>query len=283
MQNIGLVVNWSKIEAIKVANDLVNWFTARGVKVSLQENCINTIKNTQVLNHSTASEVDCILVLGGDGTLLNTAGEYVKHSVPLLGVNLGQLGFLTSLEIPVLYEGIEWLLCGNYSVEKRMMLEAIVVRNRTKVRSFYALNDIVITKGAFSRLIRLEMFISNQYIDTYPADGLIISTSTGSTAYSLSAGGPIVAPDLEVMIVTPICPHTLYSRPMVISPYQEVAVSLLSSHAEVMLTVDGQQGFKLDEKDQIFIKKAPVFTKIIRFPKQSFFDILREKLRDGSR
>lgn len=281
MQNIGLVVNWSKSKAIEVANDLVSWFLAKGTKVSLQQNQFNTIKNTRVLDRSTVSDVDCILVLGGDGTLLNTAGEYADSSVPLLGINFGQLGFLTSLELSDLYDGLEELLKGNYSVESRMMLEAQVIRKEKLVKNFYALNDIVVTKGAFSRIIQLKTFISDQYIDTFPADGIIISTSTGSTAYSLSAGGPIVAPDLEVMIITPICPHNLYSRPMVISPYQDVIITLVSPKAEVMLTVDGQQGFQLNVNDQIKITKAPFHTQIIRFPKRSFFDILREKLRDG--
>lgn len=281
MQNIGLVVNWSKSEAIEVANDLVSWFLAKGIRVSLQQNKTNTIKNTLVLDRSTVNSVDCILVLGGDGTLLNTAGEYVGCSVPLLGINFGQLGFLTSLELSDLYVGLEELLKGNYSVESRMMLEAQVIRREELIKKYYALNDIVVTKGAFSRIIQLETYIGGQYIDKYPADGLIISTPTGSTAYSLSAGGPIVAPDLEVMIITPICPHNLYSRPIVISPYQDVVIIPNSIKAEVMLTVDGQQGFKLDETDQIKITKAPFSTKIIRFPKRNFFDILREKLKDG--
>jgi NAD+ kinase len=281
LQNIGLVVNWSKSEAIKVANELVNWFLTKGIKVSLQQNKVNMISNTLPLNHSTVSSVDCILVLGGDGTLLNTAGEYVDSSVPLLGINFGQLGFLTSLELSDLYNGLEELVKGNYTVEKRMMLEAQVIRNNKSIRSFYALNDIVVTKGAFSRIIQLEMYLSDKYIETYPADGLIISTPTGSTAYSLSAGGPIVAPNLEVIIITPICPHNLYSRPMVISPNQDVVISLVSKNAEVMLTVDGQQGFQLDFKDKISIKKAPFHTHIIRFPERNFFDVLREKMRDG--
>jgi NAD+ kinase len=281
VQNIGLVVNWSKPEAIKVANELVTWFLAKGIQISLQQSPTNTIENTQVLSRSTACNVDCILVLGGDGTLLNTAGEYVENSVPLLGINFGQLGFLTSLELSELYVGLNELLSGNFSVEDRMMIEAQVIRKNKVIKSFHALNDIVITKGAFSRIIKLEMYIADQYIDTYPADGLILSTSTGSTAYSLSAGGPIVAPNLEVMLITPICPHTLHSRPMVISPYQEVMISLASTQAEVMLTVDGQQGFKLDENDIIKIKKAPFKSHIIRFPNRSFFDVLREKLREG--
>jgi len=281
LQNIGLVVNWSKSEAIEVANDLVNWFLTRGIKVSLQQNKENTIENTLVLDRSTVKNVNCILVLGGDGTLLNTAGEYVGCSVPLLGINFGQLGFLTSLELPDLYAGLEELLKGNYSVDSRMMLEAQVIRKNEQIREFYALNDIVITKGAFSRIIQLETFIGGQYIDKYPADGLIVSTPTGSTAYSLSAGGPIVAPDLEVMIITPICPHNLYSRPIVISPYQEVEITLVTTKAEVMLTIDGQHGFRLNENDKIKITKAPFHTNIIRFPKRNFFDILREKLKDG--
>jgi NAD+ kinase len=284
LQKIGLVANVQKEHAVKVAQELITWFDKKGVEVFVPANSSEyDWEKAQILSDETASSLGCILVLGGDGTLLSAARNYASIGIPILGINLGQLGFLTSLEVPDLYHGLELLLAGKYTVEERMMLEATVIRAGQVVDCFYALNDVVVTKGAFSRMIRLQVHISGRYIDMYPADGLIISSPTGSTAYSLSAGGPIVAPDLEAMILTPICPHTLYSRPVVVSPYQEVTVTLCTSQAEVMLTVDGQHGFRLQKQDQIKVKKAEIATHLIRFPGRSFFDVLREKLREGER
>ncbi|MDS1030103.1 NAD(+)/NADH kinase [Bacillota bacterium LX-D] len=285
MKKIGLVVNLQKEEAIKVGQELAGWFSKKGVTICVPPNSARYFSDSkvEVLDSKGLQTIECILVLGGDGTLLTTAREIIDYSIPILGINLGQLGFLTSLELADLYYGMECLLVGEYTVDKRMMLEAVVIRNKNVVGKFFALNDIVVTKGAFSRMIRLEIGISGQYAATYPADGLIISTPTGSTAYSLSAGGPIVAPDLEVMILTPICPHTLYSRPLVISPYNEVTITLTTTNAEVMLTLDGQYGFRLEKKDQVIVKKASTTTNLIRFATRNFFDVLREKLNKGGR
>lgn len=282
MFKIGLVVNAHKAQAVQVAQELLSWFSAQNVEIYLTEEMVGVLPaKHEVISSSNIKTLKCLLVLGGDGTLLNTARNYASAAIPILGINLGQLGFLTSLEMPYLYQGLEMILDGKYAVEERMMLEAVVLRNEQREDCFTALNDIVITKGAFSRMIRFETHVSGQYIDTYPADGFIISSPTGSTAYSLSAGGPIVAPDLEAMILTPICPHTLYSRPVVVAPHNEITVTLCTANAEVMLTVDGQHGFRLQEKDIIVVKKAPLTTRLIRFSGRSFFDILREKLREG--
>lgn len=285
MQNLGLITNLQKKQAIKIAGELIQWLHYRRVNVYVPANShhLSNFETLNLLTDENIEQMECILVLGGDGTLLNTARIFAHYPIPLLGVNLGQLGFLTSLEIPDLYQGLEMLLEGRYLIEERMMLEAGLLRDGKLLKSFYALNDVVVTKGAFSRMIRLMTYVSGNYVDTYPADGLIVSTATGSTAYSLSAGGPIVAPNLEVMILTPICPHTLYSRPIVISADQEVKISLCTSNAEVMLTVDGQYGLRIKENDQIIVKRAPTVTRLVRFPGRSFFDVLREKLRKGGR
>lgn len=285
MQNLGLITNLQKKRAVKIAGELIQWLHDRKVNVYVPANShhLSDHKFLKLLTDESIDQLECILVLGGDGTLLNAARIFANTSIPLLGVNLGQLGFLTSLEIPDLYQGLEMLLEDQYIIEERMMLEAEIIRDGKLLRSFFALNDVVVTKGAFSRMIRLKTYVSGNYVDTYPADGLIVSTSTGSTAYSLSAGGPIVAPNLDVMILTPICPHTLYSRPIVISADQEVTIFLCTSNAEVMLTVDGQHGLRIQENDQITVKRAPTVTRLVRFPGRSFFEVLREKLREGGR
>ena len=280
MKNIGLIINTKKTQALAVAGEMVRWLEKRGISLLLP------MTNAQLVGREdlAAEEEDinktaCILVLGGDGTLLNTARSVAPAETPLLGINLGQLGFLTEIELNDLYQGLEAFLTGNYAVEERMMLEASVLRDGLVVDKFFGLNDIVVTKGAFSRMIALETYVGSEYNATYNADGIIISSPTGSTAYSLSAGGPLVSPKVEVMVLTPICPHTLTARPLVLSPTERVRVVVKSAVSEVMLTVDGQHGFKLEPGDEISIHKAPFRTKLVRLHGRSFYEILREKLR----
>lgn len=285
MNKIGLVINTKKPQALEVAGQLLHWFEERHIQIIIPASKATLLGRPELgtQDNQLADQVDCLLILGGDGTLLNTARSVAENGVPLLGVNLGQLGFLTEIELSNLYTSLEQLLAGEYHIEERMMLEAEVVRDGLVIDRFQALNDIVLTKGAFSRMINLETYVGNQYVATYPADGLIISSPTGSTAYSLSAGGPIVSPEVEVMIVTPICPHTLYARPVVISPQEKVRVTLRSQHAEVMLTVDGQHGFKVEANDEIVVHKSSLTTKLVRLKGRSFYEILREKLREGGK
>jgi NAD+ kinase len=202
------------------------------------------------------------------------------YETPILGVNLGHLGFLTELELENVYDGLEKISRGEYRVDKRMMLEAVVVKNNMITDNFYALNDVVITKGSFSRIIHLKTFINNRYIETYPADGLIISSPTGSTAYSLSAGGPILSPDVSGMVITPISPHTLNSRSIVISDKEEVKVEIVGDQNDVMLTIDGQQGYKLKTGDIILVRKAEFSANMVRLTDKNFYDVLRTKLNE---
>jgi NAD+ kinase len=193
------------------------------------------------------------------------------------------LGFLTDLEMPDLYPSLEKLLKGDYKIEPRMMLAAEVLREGSSVANFVALNDVVINKGPISRIIRLETYVGNDYLATYRADGIIIASPTGSTAYSLSAGGPIVNPELEVMIVTPICPHSLYARPFILSHNQEIRVVLKSDSPENMVTIDGQIGYPLQKNDCVIIRKAAVYTNLVKVKGRSFSEVLRLKMREGNR
>ncbi|MBO8168226.1 MAG: NAD(+)/NADH kinase [Thermoanaerobacteraceae bacterium] len=281
MKNIGLIVNIKKPKAIEVATELIEWLEKQDMKLFLPTSNAQVLDRVdlQMPEEELASSADCILVLGGDGTLLNTARSLAHTGTPLLGINLGQLGFLTEIELSDLYQELEKLLAGQYTVEERMMLEARVLRDGLVIDKFYGLNDIVVTKGAFSRMISLKTYVGEHYNATYPADGIIVSSPTGSTAYSLSAGGPLVSPDVEVMVLTPICPHTLSARPLVLSPKEIVRVVVCSAVSEVMLTVDGQHGFKLEEDDEITILKAPFNAKLLRLQGRSFYEILREKLK----
>ncbi|KUO50542.1 MAG: NAD(+) kinase [Desulfitibacter sp. BRH_c19] len=285
MKKIGFIVNLRKESAPKIAHQVIQWLIKNNIEVYLTTETADILSLPEygVKTDDMFSMSECILVLGGDGTLLNTARCVAGKNIPLLGINLGQLGFLTELEVDKLIYGLEELVSGHYHIEERMMLKADVYRNGKITGNFHALNDIVITKGAFARMIEMNTYVDSEFLTNYPADGLIISSPTGSTAYSLSAGGPIVSPDIDVIIITPICPHTLYARPVIISHNQSVRVVLVSDSGEIMLTVDGQDGFLLDAKDEVIVNKSNLTTRLIKLRNRSFYAILREKLKDGSR
>lgn len=283
MDCIGIIINLEKPTILKITRQIVDWLEQHGKKVLVTEAGSDTIRDgiTSCSEQELAKQAECVIVLGGDGTLLSSARTIGALGKPIFGVNLGQLGFLTEIELPDLTPALERLISGQFEIEDRMMIQAEVYRNGEKISNFYGLNDAVITKGAFARLIRLKTFVNSEYVDIYPADGLIISTPTGSTAYSLSAGGPLVAPNLELMLVTPICPHTLYSRPVVVDKDSEVTVELQVTQAEVMLTIDGQSGIQLMPLDQVVVRKAPFAAKFLKLNKRSFYEILRKKLKEG--
>jgi len=279
MERVGLIVNFRKARGGKFLQILTDWFAKRNIKVVMPQS--SGEDNLPCPEMKFTEEVDLIITLGGDGTLLGTARSLARTGIPILGVNLGHLGFLTDLEMADLFPCLERLLRGDYIIEKRMMLSAEVRRERASVANFYALNDVVITKGPLSRIIRLETYVGDEYLATYRADGIIVASPTGSTAYSLSAGGPIVRPDLGVLIVTPICPHTLYARPFILADHELIRIVLKSESPDVMVTIDGQIGFPLQKKDQILVKKADVYTNLVKLRNRSFFEVLRLKLREG--
>ncbi len=282
MLTIGLYPNLSKKDSIKITRNLIDWLEKRNYSVFMPEKIAKSLSmpcNSAELNNI-VKKADIAITLGGDGTLLSVARQVASFKTPILGINMGHVGFLTEIELPDLYADFERFNKGEYSVDVRMMLEANVVRNGQVLKKFFALNDAVVTKGPFARLIRLETFVNDNYVDTYPADGIIISTPTGSTAYSLSAGGPIINPNMNLLLLTPICPHTLQSRSIVLSKNDIIRVKLLAEHPDVMLTVDGQQGYELQPKDQILIKRSPYSTRLIRIKKRSFYDVLRKKLTE---
>ncbi|HHW06539.1 MAG TPA: NAD(+)/NADH kinase [Clostridia bacterium] len=279
---ISIIANPEKAEAADVTKYIEQWARENNIQL-VPSPQLETLLNRAWAGDSRAEPgVDCIFVLGGDGTLLSVARRVAPVGIPILGINLGNLGFLTSIELSGLKDGLDSLIRQGIHVEERMMLEAEVVRADAPPELFYALNDMVITKGAFARMIRLTVSFSGQYVDTFPADGVIVSSPTGSTAYCLSAGGPIVSPDLEAMIVIPICPHNLYSRPMVISPTEEVSISIVTQGVEAMLTVDGQYGVHLKSRDKVTVRKAPFYTRLVRTKDRTFFSVLREKLQEGT-
>ena len=225
-------------------------------------------------------EVDVVIVLGGDGTLLHAARIIGASGVPILGVNLGSLGFLTEVKLDGMYEAFEYLLSGQYRWEERVLLDVKVVRDEKVAAQYLALNDAVINKGTLARIIELDICVNTQSVLFTRSDGLIVSTPTGSTAYSLAAGGPILYPTLEAFIIAPICPHTLTNRPLVIPDRDEVEVRLHRA-TDVMLTVDGQVGMPLQQEDCLKICRAQSTMKLVLPFGSTFFQLLREKLRWG--
>ncbi len=285
MKTIGLVVNLDKQRVAHLVEQIVDWLTARGCRVVMTLNAAAALGRPAlgIPRERLVEEAEILLVLGGDGTLLRSARDSAPRGIPLLGINLGHLGFLTEIDVPELLPGLEKLLSGQYTIEERMMLEARVIRQGSTVERVIGLNDAVITKGAFARLIFLETYVNDDFVSTYPADGLIVATPTGSTAYSLSAGGPLVTPELDLMVVTPICPHSLWARPLVINAASRVRVIIRSKQGEIMLTVDGQQGCKLQFNDTVLIQQSTHRTRLIRLKNRSFFYLLRQKLSEGER
>lgn len=281
-EKVGIIPNLNKTTSLDIAQQLIGWLENKGVRVLLNEITANELQRQDLAEKPSEiyRDSDFIIVLGGDGTLLSVARQVMWYETPILGVNLGHLGFLTELEVENLYQGLEKIERNDYDVERRMMLEAVVIKNNMITETFSALNDVVITKGSFSRIIHLRTFIDHHYIETYPADGLIISSPTGSTAYSLSAGGPILSPDVSAMVITPISPHTLNSRSIVISDKEQVRVEVVGDQNDVMLTIDGQQGYKLKTGDVVLVRKADFTANLIKLRDRNFYEVLRTKLNE---
>ena len=228
-------------------------------------------------------QADLTIVLGGDGTLLSVARRTNQRQVPILGVNLGRLGFLTETTASELLGTLERVLQGDFAVEQRSLLETTWTRAGEQMGVFQVLNDVVINKGALARMIDLEAWVDQQYLCTYKADGLIVATPTGSTAYSLSAGGPIIDPAVGVVVLTPICPHTLTNRPIILSDQTAIHIILQTSEEDVILTLDGQEGHPLKGGDRVSIKRSGISVSLIKSPNRTYFDVLRNKLRWGER
>ncbi len=267
--DIGIIPNTGKPVAMNLADELVKFLQKRGV-------------GFQVINHPSRTNLESfnlIIVLGGDGTLLSAARLASEVQVPVFGVNVGHLGFLTEVETDGLFPAIDKILAGEYTLEERMLIAASVKRSGQEISRHVALNDFVVTRGTFARIIDLSIFVDKQHVTDYSADGVIVATPTGSTAYSLSAGGPIIEPKLECVCITPICAHSLASRSVLARPEVEVSVRLNSASEEVMFTIDGQYGFPLKKGDQVIIKKAEKSALFVKLGERDFFQVLHSRLK----
>ncbi len=281
MKGIGIVPNWKKKDDVEVmVARIVSFCRGNNLLAYLAESEEHQgQEGVEVLPlHDFVGKADVVIVLGGDGTILRVARQFSGTNLPILGVNLGQMGFLAEVEPPMLEAALKMLMEGNYKVRHRTMLSARVYRDDRPVAEYTALNDIVISKGPFSRIIYLDTYVNDKHLESYPSDGIIVATPTGSTGYSLSAGGPIVNPALDVMIITPICPHLLHHRSVIVSSSERVSIRTWTRQAEVILTVDGQVGFTLQDDDIVQVTRAPLTTPLIQLQGSDFYTLLHRKL-----
>ena len=288
IKRIGVVVKPHQPEALVTMCELTEWLTARGIalvggpdvdreRIEHETGCaIEVIPDEEL-----PQKVDLILVLGGDGTMIATARMLGDYEVPVIGVNYGGLGYLAEFRIEELFSALESILAGDYKLEKRVMLAVELRRDDELITNNRVLNDVVMNKSALARIIQIETYLNDQFVNSFRADGLIVSTPTGSTAYNLSAGGPIIFPTMNAVVITPICPFTLSNRPIVVPDDSVIEVRLMTEKEDVALTLDGQVGFPIQAHDRVIIRKSKTTFNLVQPKNRNYFDLLRDKLRWG--
>jgi NAD+ kinase len=288
IRRVGVVVKPHQHEAVKTICELVEWLDARGIilvgdpslereRIEHQTGCAVETREREEL----AEHVDLLLVLGGDGTMISTARLIGDKEVPVLGINYGSLGYLAEFRIEEMFPALESILEGNYRLDHRVMLAVEHFRGEERLTHSRVLNDVVINKSALARIIEIEAFFNGMFVNSFRADGLIVSTPTGSTAYNLSAGGPVIYPSMNAIVVTPICPFTLSNRPIVVPDRAQIELRLKTEKEEVALTLDGQVGFPLQVDDRVLIHKSQTTFNLVQPMSRNYFDVLRDKLKWG--
>jgi NAD+ kinase len=283
MKKIGIICKTGIAEPSEILKGLLPWLRQKNCEAYVDIETASILNIEGFSRSEIPSLVDIIVVLGGDGTMLSVCRLVGDKGIPILGVNIGGLGFLTEVQKDELYEFFENVLAGECPIEERIMLTTYVHRNNERIAEYIVMNDVVVNKGALARIIDLETYINHAYVTTFKADGLIVSTPTGSTAYALSAGGPILYPTLSSIVLAPICPHTLTNRPIVLPDDVIIEIILRSQTEDVFLTLDGQVGFPLKLNDIVEVRKSPFKTKLLTPCKKDYFQILRTKLKWGER
>jgi NAD+ kinase len=288
IRRVGVLVKPNHPEAVKTLCRLLEFFTARGVAlvatprgdrelIERETGCALEVLEQDEL----AASVDLIVALGGDGTMIATARLLDNRHVPVVGINYGTLGYLTEVRVEEMADALDAILAGDYRLDRRLMLAAELWRGDVRLMRNRVLNDVVISKSALARIIEIETRLDTQFVNLFRADGLIVSTPTGSTAYNLSAGGPIIYPSMSAVVITPICPHTLSNRPLVVPDTAEIEVTLRTPKEEVALTLDGQVGFPLEANDRVRITKSRTTFNIVQPLNRNYFEVLRGKLKWG--
>jgi NAD+ kinase len=283
LRTIGIITRPRPADVTGIVRPLLQWLSSRNIEALYDEETARSLGDESKMRtrDQLAEETDLLLVLGGDGTLLSAARQAGPRGKPILPINMGSLGFLTSFTRDELYPALEETLAGRLVANERVMLKAELLRGGNPIETQDVLNDAVIHKGNLARMVDLRLSLDGEFVCRYRADGLIVSTPTGSTAYSLSAGGPIVHPSVEAILITPICPHTLSDRPIVVGDCCSIEISLFEHNESVHLTLDGQTGIPLETTDKVRITRAPGRLKLIQPPRKSYYEILRSKLKWG--
>jgi NAD+ kinase len=283
IKTVGIISKPNVPAAAGVVPNLLDWLKARGIAARIDQQTTEYAAAAALPREEVPENCDLVIVLGGDGTLLSAARAIGKREIPLFPVNLGGLGFLTAITIEDLFPELERAFRGEHRIAKRKLLEVELLRNGKTVATYEALNDAVLAKSALARMIDLDTHVDEQFVCAYKADGLIISTPTGSTAYSLSAGGPIIFPSVPAICLTPICPHMLTNRPVLVPETSLIRVVSHGPDESVYLTIDGQVGGPIRDGDTIVCRSSRYSLLLIRPPHQMFFDVLRQKLKWGER
>ena len=288
IKRIGVIVKPHQPDALETLCRLTEWLNQREIKlvggptldrerIEHKTGCaVDTVSDEEF-----ARSADLILVLGGDGTMIATSRTIGDVEVPVIGVNYGGLGYLAEFRIEEMFSALESILAGNYELESRLMLEVELRRGDELITHNRVLNDAVVNKSALARIIEIETYLNDQFVNSFRADGLIVSTPTGSTAYNLSAGGPIIYPSMNAVVITPICPFTLSNRPIVVPDDSVIEVRLMTKNEEVALTLDGQVGFPLQVGDRLSIRKSKTTFNLVQPANRNYFDVLRDKLKWG--
>jgi NAD+ kinase len=279
IKRVGVVVKPNHAEALETASELSDWLEKRGISLFGKPLLQNQKADDDVAEEF--ADVDFVIVLGGDGTMISAARLLKNSDAPVLGINYGSLGYITEFRIEELYESLESVLNGEFTLDSRVTLDVTHERNGEQLSKNRVLNDVVINKAALARIIEIEATLDDLYVNDFRADGLIIATPTGSTAYNLSAGGPIVFPSMNAIVLTPICPFTLSNRPIVVPDTAVIELKLKTANEEVALTLDGQIGFVLTTDDIVKVSKSKTSLNLVKPPNRNYFDVLRNKLRWG--
>ncbi len=289
MKGIGIYAKCSHPDAVRVAAEAIDWLVERGLEVFPEEALARQLpgQGPGYERWQIPAMVDLIVVLGGDGTLISVARQVARQNsdrdIPVLGVNLGSLGFLTEITQDEMFPCLERVLQGDFTVSQRMMLEAVILRAGQEFKRFRVLNDVVLNKGAIARILDMEVWVDDAYLTTFKADGLVIATPTGSTAYNLSAGGPIISPGLHCFVISPICPHMLANRPLIVSDDATIRIEVKCKDEPVIFTADGQVAIELRAGDLIQVCKARRCISLVDSPSRDYFEVLRTKLGWGER
>jgi len=283
-QVVAIMSKPSKAELGRILPDLVKWFRSHNYHIVIDRETSPYITGLEIVTRAefASRTLDLAVVLGGDGTLLSAARAVAKAGVPVLGVNLGSLGFLTEIPLPELYSALEAVAAGSTTIEPRCMIDCQLIRDGAVAAQHEAINDVVASRSAISRLNNFDLFVDQMFVTSYKADGLIVSTPTGSTAYSLAAGGPILTPSVKAFVVTPVSPHSLTHRPLVVSDSSQIEIEVKTGNEKAFLSVDGQVGMPILDGDRLVCRKSEHTVRLLRI-KKTFYEVLRTKLKWGER